>query len=334
MSEGYSLPLAPSHPTCETPPRRLGSIRRTSHINMVWPEGRVGQQMLRGGARDLLTGEDGECTVLGSASMLLGVGPDRTIDLVEITPFDERAQQLVGARGGGRFRRAIEEALPGQRESGTPLYFLLDDVAGATLIGGFAWSLWPDALTEEVMRAQKDAAQRHNMESICSGFLPGGSAMSRWDRGEDLGHNLVPAQEEITGLDPLGWHAIEPPPRAACMRRRRRIDIWREDEIRIDATFRDSMWDPAGREIVVHEYRVDAKADPESFVLTAINAEPRVLPFRECPLAAPNAARLQGKPIADFRRSVLDTLQSTDCCTHLNDALRGFGEIPSLFARS
>jgi hypothetical protein len=146
-----------------------------------------------------------------------------------------------------------------------------------------------------------------------------------------MGHNLV-AAGDITGDDPLGWHKIEPPPPSACMRRRRRVDVWLDGEIRIDATFRDSMWGPDGSEIVVHEYRIEASADSDTRQLNEVRADARVLPFRECPLAAPNATRLVGLPMRGLRDTVLDTLQSTDCCTHLNDALRGLAEVPVLLA--
>jgi hypothetical protein len=117
------------------------------------------------------------------------------------------------------------------------------------------------------------------------------------------------------------------------MRRRRRIDVWKEHGLlEIDATFRDSMWKPDGTEIVVHEYCVRAAAEPATGELLRVSAEPRVLPFTDCPLAAPNAAWMVGKPLRDFRESVLETLQSTNCCTHLNDTLRGFGEVPVLAA--
>ena len=61
-----------------------------------------------------------------------------------------------------------------------------------------------------------------------------------------------------------------------------------------------------------------------------IHAEPRVLPFVECPSAADNVTRLVGSPIKDFRTSVLAMLNGTDCCTHLNDALRALAEVPVL----
>ena len=37
-----------------------------------------------------------------------------------------------------------------------------------------------------------------------------------------------------------------------------------------------------------------------------------------------------GEPVGEFRQAVLDTLIGTVGCTHLNDVLRAFADIPSL----
>jgi len=296
---------------------------------MVWPGGLAGEMVLRGRARDLLTPLEGEAGVVAEASMELSVGPDRVLRSVVLSPEHEGAQTLTGAQGGGRFRSAVDAAFPGERAAGTPLYLLLDDVAGATLIGGFAWTLWPDELTPTVVAAATDAARRRNMAGICSGFRPGGGPLQLKEAGEHLGHNLVPANS-LDSADPLAWHDIEPPPPSACMRRRRRIDVWLDDAIRIEAMFRDSMWNPDGQEICVHEYRLDARADPDTGTVLEVHAEPRVLPFRECPLAAPNAAWLAGAHLSELRDVVLMELRGTDCCTHLNDMLRALAEVPVL----
>lgn len=115
------------------------------------------------------------------------------------------------------------------------------------------------------------------------------------------------------------------------MRRARRVDVWEEDSvIRIDSMFRDSCWNPAGEEEVVHEYEILATADPVTATLTAVTAVPRVLPYPECPGAAPHATRMEGTPLRALRREVLDRLRNTDCCTHLNDGLRTLAEVPVL----
>jgi hypothetical protein len=100
----------------------------------------------------------------------------------------------------------------------------------------------------------------------------------------------------------------------------------------VDAHFRDSMWDPDHRELAVHEYTIEAMIDATTNVLTAIEVQARVLPFPECPLAAPHTSELVGMKVDSFRTSVQDALTELHCCTHLNDMLRGLAEVPSLAA--
>ena len=115
------------------------------------------------------------------------------------------------------------------------------------------------------------------------------------------------------------------------MRRARRIDVWREDGgIRIDTAFQDSATSPSGGRIAVHEYLVSAVADPASLVLQTLQVDPRILPYRECPGAAPNAQLLIGSPLKDMRLRVLATLPGTLGCTHLNDVLRSLADVPRL----
>src|SRR5207248_674057 len=90
--------------------------------------------------RDLFTPLDGDPVVLAEATMAAQIGDQRTVVGIEGSPARAEIKQLIGARGGSSFRSAIDAALPGEREAASPLYFLLDDIAGASLIAGFAWS--------------------------------------------------------------------------------------------------------------------------------------------------------------------------------------------------
>jgi len=51
---GRVLTAEVSGPCDPTPPRRAGSIRRTSTLNMDWPNGLESSGRVRGRARDLL----------------------------------------------------------------------------------------------------------------------------------------------------------------------------------------------------------------------------------------------------------------------------------------
>ena len=134
--------------------------------------------------------------------------------------------------------------------------------------------------------------------------------------------------------EPDGWHAFTAQDGVVGMRRARRIDVWVDDVIHIDSAFQDSATNPEGGRTAVHEYVLRATADPASLQLLTIAADPRVLPYAECPGAAPNVTRLLGERLgADLREQVLRELPGTLGCTHLNDALRALAEVPVLVQR-
>jgi hypothetical protein len=97
--------------------------------------------------------------------------------------------------------------------------------------------------------------------------------------------------------------------------------------------FRDTWMDLEGREEVLHEYAVAATLDPTGESIHTISADPRVLPFGECPAAAGYVSKLGGLTVAGLRRSVRETLVSTESCTHLNDLLRALGDVAFLRER-
>lgn len=330
------LPLAPRPspdllgPAAAPPRRRPGSVRRTSTILMSWPEGFGTQLRLVGRCRDLLTPTAGEPAVLATADLRVGVGPDRTLQDVESDPDEPALAGLVGARGGGSLRGVLQTVVPEHRREGTPLYLLLDDVAGSTLIAGFATFRWVDQLPE-IAELRRRLPPRE-MQGICSGFRPGSSALLDDGTMSGITHHVAVVPPLADADDPFSWHDLDDHPPMA-MRRARRIDVWLDDgAMAIDAMFRDSCWDPDGTEVAVHEYQLLARADPETGVLTSVEALPRTLPYFECPGAAPNAGWLAGTPLRELRTEVLEQLRATDCCTHLNDALRSLAEVPVLAA--
>ncbi len=170
------------------------------------------------------------------------------------------------------------------------------------------------------------------MVDICSGFQSGSSAL-RNDGSIIHNQNTAHPGPLADPTDPLGWHELDEPP-VPAMRRARRIDVWEEEDgtLGIDAMFRDSAWDPDGSEVVVHEYQLLGQADRATGVLLSVTAVPRVLPYAECPGAAPNASWMAGTDLRAMRTEVLERLRATDCCTHLNDGLRSLAEVPVLAA--
>ncbi len=297
---------------------------------MFWPEGAGKDLHLKGRARDLLTPAQGRPEVLRSADLYAVTSREREIMRIEGQPAPPELQNLVGSRAGGNLRKKIAQELPGEAESGSPMHLLLDDMAGSTLIAGFAFIRWVDHLPE--FRTRMESGPRPYMQDICSGFRPGSVALFADGTLSGKPQNTAHPASLNDVDDPWSWHELDEHPDLA-MRRSRRIDIWHDDQdglLHIDAMFRDSCWDPDGQESVVHEYQMLGSADRATGTLLSVSAEPRVLPYNECTGAAPNAAWMNGTELREMRREVLSRLKSVDCCTHLNDGLRSLAEVPIL----
>jgi hypothetical protein len=302
-------------------------VRRTSTIDMQWPAGPGTQLRLHGRARDLLTPSDGgEPLVLREDTMSAGVNSaTRTIEDIEAHPTRPNVTELIGARGGGNSRAVLAEAMADESAAGTPLYLLLDDIAGASLIAGFAYSRWidRDLLLREIL-----SAPVRNMTGVCTGFQPGSGALMP-DGSSAWNHQVRPVQPLPRAEDPLSWHELQDITDMS-MRRARRIDVQVGDVITIDSMFQDSSTVPAGGRVAVHEYRLTATADPHTGELLTIDADPRVLPYDECPLASRNVGKVLGTPLSELRTVVLEKFSGIEGCTHLNDAMRALAEVPIL----
>jgi Protein of unknown function (DUF2889) len=316
-------------PADAAPPRRPGSVRRTTTIDMRWADGWGSDLILEGLARDLATDADGGTTVRAHSSMRVDVGTDRSILAIATEPSLPQLRTLVGARAGSGFRARLSEALPGVVDD--PVFLMLDDVPGATLISGFAFAQWYP-IDELLVEGQSASTTKRQMTGICTGFMPGSSGLapdgtSRWT------HRTQPVRPIEASVDVLAWHEIQEISELS-MRRARRIDVWTEDaEVRVDAMFQDSSTRPEGGRIAVHEYTLTAAADLAAMTLASVSPVPHVLPYAECPLAVLNAESLVGTPLSDLRQVVLERLQGVAGCTHLNDALRALADVPLMVAR-
>jgi hypothetical protein len=315
------------------PPRRPGSIRRTTSIDSHWPDGQGKAWIMTGRARDALTPAEGGAPVeLAEGGFRILTSPIREILEIEVSPDHPDAQKMVGVRAGGASRDALGHTLGELR--GTPTYQLLDDFAGASLVAGWIWSQWADEwMTVRLEGAGKSFSEhRQRMTNICTGFAEGASSLDpNNDEADRLNSNAVVVELEDPE-DPAGWHAM-PAQEGPQNRRSRRIDLWRQDDlIRFDVGFQDSGSNPQGTRTAIHEYRVHGEVDPASGRLVTLQALPLILPFRECPGASIKASRMVGQDVAEFRSAVLDTLPSTLGCTHLNDVLRALADVPRLAA--
>ncbi len=313
------------------PLRRPGSIRRTTSIDSDWPDGLGQPWEMIGRARDLLTPfEAEEARVLATGQFRIMASPIREILSIAASTDHPRLQEMVGVRAGGASRAALAEKLGDLK--GTPLYQLLDDYAGASLVAGWIWSRWSD---DWMIRAQRSgtrstAGKGGVMTNVCTGFAEGASSLHE----DGTGNTVDQSYAEVGPLehpdDALSWHPM-PFQQGPQKRRSRRIDLWREDGlIKVDAGFQDSGSNPGGGRTAIHEYRLFAEVDEATGTLAALQVLPLILPFRECPGASVKASRLVGEKVQDFREIVLGRLAGTMGCTHLNDVLRALADVPEL----
>lgn len=329
---------APNAPMGHSPLRRPGSIRRTMTVEIDWPEEDAVHGRFQARARDIFTPIGGGNPVPVAEDAITGHFMDRrTIADVQSIPPRADVASLAGERAGANLRTAIDRVLHRDKQEGAPLYLLLDDLAGASLVCMWGWARWhPDYLADQVKANEAAAGEGFtiaSMEGVCIGFRPGSSALRhRAGEGAPNSAHVVPLPHPA---DPAGWHAFAVDGNIANFRRARLIDIWREDGlIRVESVFQDSssLPDTEMRE-AIHEYRLSATADAATGELLTLDATPGTLPHAECPAAMVNMAVVLGTPMEQLRATVLDRLKRTAGCTHLNDMIRSLAEAPVLAAK-
>lgn len=324
-SEGLSDPLQ------GVPARAPGSLRRTMHVDVGPRTEYVAHLAMCGAARDLVTGVGGpdDTTVLARASVEAAFDLERRLTAITTDPAVAWSSALVGARAGGGFRRHLDAVVPAG-EQGSLLRQVLDDMPAGALISGYAW-------LRLARRSGVDPADTvpagilDRMTDLCSGWRAGGVATASVAAGRGIPVQHCPPAPALTGDDALAWHDMDVLPED-WMRRRRLIDVTTAIDGRffVYAMFRDTVGEPAGGESVLHEYAVRAVGAGDT--VTALEAEPRVLPFPECPAAAAEVTALAGTELASLAEAVPATLTSTASCTHLNDLLRALGGVAGLVA--
>jgi Protein of unknown function (DUF2889) len=285
---------------------------------------------MTGLARDIRTGDGGaeDVTVLAEASVSAGFDMARKLVTLETTPAAGWVAALIGARAGGGFRRHLATVVP-EAEAGSLLRQVLDDMPAAALISGYAWMrLARREGHDPSTLVPADMLDR--MSDLCSGWRTGGAAVASIETSHGMPIQDCPPAP-VDESDPWGWHATAPLDRD-WMRRRRCLDVAVDGAggFSIWAMFRDTVGEEDGAEVVLHEYAV--RAAGQGSVVGAVSAEPRVLPFPECPAAALAVGDLAGCQLADLSVSVPEILTGIRSCTHLNDLLRALGGVADLVA--
>lgn len=282
--------------------------------------------MLRAGAQDVASAHDGAAALLDRATLTVWLDRRMTVQRILADPPCAGIDDLIGVPSGRGFRAAARVAVG--PAFGGPLRLLLDDVPVAALISGYA----PLRSGELSAGAAGSRATVLAMRDLCSGWRDGGTMMTSIDLGRGVPvPDLAAAPDLDRRDDPF---AGDPPGRLApgSLRRRRRIDVFsplRDGTTPVEATFRDTFAGPDAVEGTLHEYLLSATVD-SSGRLATISAEPRVLPWPECPAAAGGLAGLTGTTMEELG-SALPV--GTGSCTHLNDLLRSLTDVGSLIRR-
>ncbi|MEQ9661072.1 MAG: DUF2889 domain-containing protein [Parasphingopyxis sp.] len=331
-SQLLELPPAPASGAGPVPVRRPHSIRRVSAIDMSWPAGADGGMQIAASAYDLRIDGEGTQERFAEAQVTGEADTARTIHHLSINGEDGGiARKLTGARGG-RIRATLREAIADEAGRASPTWLLLDDLAGATIVGNWALLCWSEDREKLAKRFREEGlgGRGGDMHGVCAGFRPGTTALGP-DGGVAMDKQSAAVVSDLANPDdPDGW-PFPARPSVPTTRRARHLDIWVEgDRLILLAGFQDSANMPDGTLVAVHEYRVRLAADRTSHKIEEIHVTPHVLPHRECPAAVGHVQALVGTRLTDLPELVPQRLGGIAGCTHLNDVLRGFGAIPSL----
>ena len=315
------LPAATRRPQAQIPARIAGSIRRSSHIGVQTSDDSP-DIAVHGAVRDILTDRNGDGRIVGEASLDCVVAPDRSVTSITSDPAETALSRLVGRVAHKGWRAAAREVV----DADSPLSSLLDDVPIALLLSSYG------ALRQGSLDLPSVQPLMQRMRNLCAGWASDATPMRIIDAGEPM---PLPGVVHIPDHDEAESLATEPrlPPVPGEVRRIRRLDVVPGDPmsgntVQIHASFRDTWCDAEGVEGVLHEYVLTATLDADRRV-ASVEAEPRVLPYNECSLAAASPARLIGQRIEDVAAEVKATANTTTC-THLDDLLRSLDVVPLL----
>ena len=319
------MPSEEIHPFMHgaTPLRPACSVRRTSSMEMQWPEGFDRDMLIVGRARDALTVDPASPPeALSEDHLRLEVTPGKKlITSIASTPAIDLAS-LVGDSAVVGLRRRLQDILRDQALTGRPIALLLDDIVGCNIISGWVRTRWIADCAERIERL----GNLSRMENVCIAFKSGSQAMRDGNYIDKVDY-VEPIQ---IGEDEHAFHALSPD-RDRTMRRLRRVDVWREGEmLAVDAMFQDSAVLRGTRRAAVHQYRLYAMIDARTETLVSVTAVPIILPHNECHNAPATLEGLIGLPMAELRIRILRQLRGPLGCTHLNDAMRALAEVPVL----
>jgi hypothetical protein len=330
--------------------RLAGSIRRTTNIDTLRPDGLRADAVVDARSRDLRTNHDGTCDVVAAATLQARISPTRELLWIRTSPDIPALQGLLGASVGPGFRSRFNEIATDGCEDGSLLFLLLDDLPGATLVSGYALhhagTLDEGSRTDhsrtdhsrtDHSRAGRDAGPFPDFGAqgdICAGWARDATMMVHVRGTGTLPVPLGPPAPILEPEDdPMSWHIMADLAPYA-VRRRRRLDLVAppagELEHRIDLHFRDSHVDDQGCETIMHEYTMSGTVDLEAGRIGTVAARAHVLPWVECPGALASAQRVDGMELSVLRSRIRKEFVGRSTCTHLNDSLRSLADVTAL----
>jgi len=338
---GPRPPAGPHRPLPGTPRQAPGSVRRTTTTDTIRPEGSMGPATaveLR--ARDRRVGTDGAVEVESTVALRLALDPvSGEITAIDGDPGDVAGLDgLVGASVRGGFGRVVAGVLGEELAVRTLRASVLEDLSGAVLVSGYA-PLRAGAIR---VSAGGGASMGEHQGDICVGWAAGGEMHSVLVEQDHVAVPLGPVAPALEGQDPDagGWH-LDPALVEGTVRRRRRLDVGPalagsagDGALVTESHLRDSYRAPDGHvveEMVLHEYLVRTVVGADRR-FTAIEVDPRTLPWRECVGGAPSAQALVGASLAEVAARARTELVGPTTCTHLTSTLRALADVAALTA--
>lgn len=306
-------------PTLGAPRRRTNSIRRTSNFDLFRPDGPYGRLEILGRARDLATLADGSTRVTASG-LASGTVENQVVTRLATYPAAPGTPGLVGRKATVGWRTGVWRGLREHYDAGSPLHLLLDELPVGLIIAGYTYR-----------RSKPDSEPaKGRRPGVCAGWAADSRAMRIYADSGTPPSAVTPPNTPLAAFDdPIGWHTLPELP-VWGISRRRRLDVWHGPTgLQVDAMFRDVFRDDTGQEFVLHEYGVAGVVGHDGR-LVELEATPRVLPHRECPISAASVSALVGVPAATLRERVSLELFGPATCTHLNDLLRFLADAPAL----
>ena len=323
----------PQRALATTPGRAPASVRRTTSIDITRPHGLTGRVVALVAGQDVATDPDGHASVLGRVAFEVAVDPRSGevlgLERSAVTGDGDAAELadltvLVGASLRSGFGRRVASTLPEEAESRSLRYSLLEDLAGAFLVAGYA-PLRAGLLAGDV---EASKARAPHQADICVGWAEGGPIHRSLAEQGRTAVPSGPAAPRLERADPAGWHPLAPLGHGT-VRRRRQLDVrsTSAEGLRVQSHFRDSY---AGDEpeMVMHEYAVEAVVDDDR--IGRIEVDPRVLPWEACPGAVASAQGVVGVALDDLARVARTELVGVSTCTHLTSTIRSLADVRAL----